>query len=409
MSSRGDRRRLAVLAAVAAGSLGAALLAACFPDYGFGGDGGSGDGAAPADSGGADATMSGDDSSAAGDTAASPGDGAGDGARLGDGAKPADGGEDGTIPADGATGGDTGAPVDAGAPPDTGAPRLDGSLYDGAVPTGMTLFQPGSYTFEVYQADSNEAWDAAVHAHATLDYAFALDDTEVTTGAFQGWLDAGLPTPIDGASLDPGGPFASVMVWRGAWTGDYVADAGAYEGYAAGCSNTGGVAATLPRGVPTYPVSCVNWFQALAFCAWKGKRLPTDTEWRVSASRNQPYPWPSTATTCAFVTGNGCGFPVPVGSAAMGGNASTPAVFDLVGSLDEWMWDFVYPSGYTYPATATDFAGPGQTSQTDIQRQYFGGCYYDNGPQLQNWQPGATAAGGDQGYDNTGFRCAKTL
>ena len=80
-----------------------------------------------------------------------------------------------------------------------------------------------------------------------------------------------------------------------------------------------------------------------------------------------------------------------------------------MGSLDEWMWDFIYPNGYAYPASATNFYGPFQTSQADTQRQYFGGCYYDNGRSLQNWQPGATAAGGDQGYDNTGFRCAKTL
>ncbi len=169
----------------------------------------------------------------------------------------------------------------------------------------------------------------------------------------------------------------------------------------------------------SYPVSCVNWFQALAYCVWKGKRLPTDTEWRVAATSggaHQPYPWGTTApTTCAFVTGNvgsgtNCGFPVAAASAASGGTTTTPQIFDLVGSLDEWMWDFIYPNGYTYPAAAKNFSGPAQTTQSDVQRQYFGGCYYDDdGMLLQNWQPGATAAGGDQGYDNTGFRCAKTL
>ena len=77
------------------------------------------------------------------------------------------------------------------------------------------------------------------------------------------------------------------------------------------------------------------------------------------------------------------------------------------------MWDFVYPSGssgYTYPGAATNFAGPTQTTQMDVERQYFGGCYYDTDPKVfQSWQPGATSAGGDQGYDQTGFRCAKTL
>lgn len=392
------RRALVVIGAVAAGAA-TSLFAACFPDY----EVGSGDGGTGADG----STMT--DGPATTDSTTTPD--SGDGA-TGQG----DGGVDSTT-SDGSPPSEAAA-VDSSTFVDTGLPSLDGSLYDGAVPTGMTLFQPGAFHFTVYSADSNGPTDAAVNATATLDYAFAIDDTEVTAAAFQGWLDAGLPTPASSAPLDPGGPYATLMVWNDLWTTSWVHDAGAYEG--PGCDNTGGVAATLPRGVADYPVSCVNWFQALAYCAWKGKRLPTDTEWRVAATAggaHQPYPWGTTdPTTCAFVTGNvgsgtNCGFPLVVGSATSGATATTPPMFDLVGSLDEWMWDFIDPNGstYTYPAAAKNYAGPAQTSQSDDERQYFGGCYYDNGIQLQNWQPGATSAGGDQGYDNTGFRCAKTL
>ena len=37
-------------------------------------------------------------------------------------------------------------------------------------------------------------------------------------------------------------------------------------------------------GYDGLPINCLDWFQAAAFCAWAGKRLPTDAEWaRASA------------------------------------------------------------------------------------------------------------------------------
>ena len=53
-------------------------------------------------------------------------------------------------------------------------PVLDGSFYDGSVPTGMTLFQPGSFDITATTTDSLGNWDAAVSATVTLDYAFAI-------------------------------------------------------------------------------------------------------------------------------------------------------------------------------------------------------------------------------------------
>jgi formylglycine-generating enzyme required for sulfatase activity len=391
------RARVALGVAAAAGVV-ASLLAACFPDYAVGtGDGGA-DGSTTGDGAGGDSSTGGDSTTAS------------------DGAKPGDGGADGAMPGDGASG-------DTSTFADTGLPVLDGSIYDGAMPTGMTLFQPGTFHFKVYTADDVGNWDAAVNATATLDYAFAIDDTEVTTGAFQDWLDAGLPTPGDNASLDPGGPYASVMVWKGSWTSTYVQGASnaVYEGYDAGsgCGFTGGVAATLPRGVPGYPVSCVNWFQAQAYCAWKGKRLPTDTEWRVAATNrgeNPQYPWGTTdPTSCTVATGDFtsptfCNFPVAAGSATGGGTPTSPPVYDLQGSLEEWAWDPIYPSGYSFPAQATNFYGPAVTTQTEVQRQWLGASYESTDPPaFSNWQPGAVQSGGDQGYDATGFRCARTL
>lgn len=86
-----------------------------------------------------------------------------------------------------------------------------------------------------------------------------------------------------------------------------------------------------------HPVTGVSAGDAETYCEWKGKRLPTETEWEKAArgSNGFIYPWGNTSVQCDLAEVDGCsGGTVPVGSAPDG--ASPYGVLNMAGNVSEW-------------------------------------------------------------------------
>jgi iron(II)-dependent oxidoreductase len=150
---------------------------------------------------------------------------------------------------------------------------------------------------------------------------------------------------------------------------------------------------------PQHPVVGVSWFEAKAFCEWKGKRLPTEAEWEKAARGGHEgwsFPWGNVPDRSrANFEGQGT---MPVGSFA----PNDYGLYDMAGNVWEWVSDWFDQQFY---AKSPEGNPDGPTGGTE--KVLRGGSWVDGGGPNRvahrHWYPPQAQ------YKWLGVRCAQSV
>lgn len=246
---------------------------------------------------------------------------------------------------------------------------------------------------------------AAMPAHELSLRAFKIDRTEVTNAQFVEFLNA-LPVKAMGTAL--GGkvtadniapPDRALFLEFSSRPSPYtIIDLDDEE---ARIGVRDGRFAPNP-GFDRHPVTETTWAGALAYCRWRGARLPSEVEWEAAARgiQGRLFPWGNAMPTPELaVIGLPSGTTVPVGSRPKG--ATPQGLLDMGGSLLEWTSSLDRPYPYRADDGREDLTRPGE-------RIVRGGNYiFDDTPdKLVAWNRTVAWRNPATGHRQIGFRCA---
>ncbi len=155
----------------------------------------------------------------------------------------------------------------------------------------------------------------------------------------------------------------------------------------------------MPETRAQQPIYNVDWHDAVAYCEWSGKRLPTEAEWEKAARgglEGMEYPWGDEGPNSERAR-----FNTPQGPGLVGKLKSNDyGLHDMAGGVSEWCHDW-FDRTYYEISPARNPRGP----EEGLYRIIRGGAWSDAPKRLtvhfRNWvRP-------DQKTPNIGFRCVQ--
>jgi formylglycine-generating enzyme required for sulfatase activity len=177
------------------------------------------------------------------------------------------------------------------------------------------------------------------------------------------------------------------------------------------CVASGACYEPVPRLNPYYgkwayrnlPVVYVNWYAAETYCAWAGRRLPTEAEWEKAArgADARYFPWGNSRANPRLANFSETLLlePLPIYRYPLG--ASPYGALNMVGNVREWVSDWFY-NKYYFESPYENPPGP----ESGTERSLRGGAYdavLDDITTFRRFKHEPDSAGLSRG-----FRCAES-
>lgn len=315
-------------------------------------------------------------------------------------------------------------------------PALNHTAAPGPVPQGM-IWVPGG---EFWMGSSEPSFGDARPWHKTYVDGFWMDKTEVTNAEFARFVKATgyvtvaerTPRAEDFPNAPPENLVAGSVVFTPPDHPVALNDHFQWWNYVKGANwrHPEGPLSTI-KGKENHPVVHIAHEDALAYCKWAGKRLPTEAEYEFAERGGldrKPYAWGDEFRPNGKFMANTFQGHFPDKNTGEDGYITTAPVasfppngyglYDLSGNVWEWTSDWYRPDYYKTLADKGEIArnpqGPSDSfdpSEPSVaKRVHRGGSFLCTDQYCSRYMVGGRGKGEpDTGTNHLGFRCVKDV